>query len=136
MVCYLCNNNYNKWILIIYNIIIAYALYLTDINLWVKIIIFFIACWLNYKKYLKNNLITAFYLTTSINKSILLSKDNKQIKVNFIKVAYFSYNMIILCFANKLRKFKLFIFKSQVSEDLFKSLIILAKYNFLPNYNS
>ncbi len=136
MICYLCNDIYNKSIFMLSNIIVVVALYLTNMNSLLKLLIVLICLAINYKDFLNHNLITAFYLTTSVNKSILLTKKNKQIKVNFIRVSYFSSIVIILSFANKLKKFNILVVKWQVTEELFKSLIILARYGFLPNLNA
>ena len=118
------------------NTIVVYALYLTDIALFVKIFIGIAAFILNYKNLLKNNFITAFYLTTQTNKSLLLTKYNKQIKVNFIEVSYFNSLLIVLRFANKLKTFRVLVVRGQIGEELFKSLIILARYHFLPEVHT
>lgn len=135
MICYLCNDIYNKSIFMLSNIIVVVALYLTNMNSLLKILVFLICLAVNYKDFLACNVIKAFYLTTSVNKSILLTKKNKQIKVSFIRVSYFSSIMIVLSFANKLKKFNILVIKCQVRQELFKSLIILARYSFVPNLN-
>lgn len=134
MICYLSDNSrYLKSVFVIFNVIIVYALYLTDITLFIKIFIIIIACILNYIEFSKNHLIKAFYLTNSVNKSILLTKQNKQIKVNFIEISYFNAVFIILCFSNKLKSFEVLVFRWQVGNEFYKALIILARYNFLPH---
>lgn len=117
---------------VVANLVVVFALSFTELLFFIKIIIFITSLWLNYINFLDNSLIQAFYLNLSVNKSILLTRHNRQIKVNFIKISYYNSVVVILFFANKLKKFKIVVFRSNVSDDLFKSLIILARYNFLP----
>jgi uncharacterized membrane protein len=131
MVYYLLNYSFINTFFIISNIIIIYALYLADISLLLKLIISILAITLNYRAFLANNFIKAFYLSINKNKSILLTKNNTEIKVNFIKISYFNTWLLILCFARGTKIFRVVVFRNAVTLPQFKSLQMLARYNFL-----
>lgn len=133
MIFYLSNFK-NLKIFYIFNIVlIAYALYASEILLYFKFVIFFTSCIYIYFKYKKQAFIKGFYLDIDTKKSYLLSSNMQQINVKFIKVEYCSSWLITLIFANKLRSFRVLVFKNQLSYlDDFKKLIILYHYNILP----
>ena len=115
------------------------SLYLANLRLLIKSILFLILLFSSSTELQSQCSIKAFYLTTVKNKSILLiapinDKYNPvEIKVNFFKIVYFNSLMIVLHFANKLKNFHVLIFRNQIATEQFKSLIILAKYGFIPN---
>lgn len=132
MVCYLSNNLIINIIFIMANISIGYAIYLANIVIILKLIIFIIAVVLNCRALIANRFIKAFYLSISKNKSILLTKYNTEIKVNFVKVTYYNSFLVIICFVRGTKYFIIPIFKNMVTVQEFKCLQLLARYNFLP----
>ena len=136
MVYYLLNFISITIFFIISNVVIIYALYLTGISLLLKLIISILAIILNYRAFLANNFIKAFYLSINKNKSILLTKNNTEIKVNFVNISYFNTWLVILCFARGTKIFRVLVFRNAVTLQQFKSLQMLARYNFLPEFFS
>ena len=136
MVYYLSNYIFINIFFIITNITMIYALYLTGISLWLKLIIIILAIILNYRAFVAQKFIKAFYLSTTKNKSILLIKDNKknnkEIKVNFVKISYFNAWLVIVCFARGSKIFRVLVFRNMVTLQQFKSLQMLARFNYLP----
>ncbi len=134
---YLSNSVLFRSFFIIANIAIIYALYLSQIALIFKLIIFVIVTFWHYKAFLVNNFIRAFHLTIcnnnlTKNKSILLTKNNEEIKAKFIEVSYFNTWLVILYFKSRSKNFLVPVFRDAVSLEQFKSLQLLARYNFLP----
>lgn len=132
---YYLNNFKNLRIFYVFNLLLAaYALYLTNIIIWYKLIILLISCIYIYSKYKKQCFIHGFYLNGNLSKAYLITLKMQKIKVNFVKIEYCSPWLIILVFANKFRKFRVLAFKNQLQQlDLFKRLIILSYYKFLPS---
>lgn len=98
-------------------------------------------CTYIYFRYKRQTFIIGFYLISNlhysinqeIKKSYLISRQNKKIKINFFSIEYCNSWLMICIFRNKLRKFRILIFKNQLCElEHFKKLIILNKYKFLP----
>jgi hypothetical protein len=137
MICNLNNKVYNKLIFVIVNLIAIAALYVTNINLLLKALIYITFCIINDLELTAQITIQTFYLTTVKNKSILFVKyrgqnHTKQIKVNFVKVIYANPLFMVLCFANTIKTFSILIIKSQISSNQFKNLFIFNKYGFIP----
>ena len=132
---YYLDNFKNLKIFYVFNLILAvYAVYLTNIIIWYKLIILLISCICIYFKYQKQCFIHGFYLNGNLSKAYLITLTMQKIKVNFVKIEYCSSWLIILIFANKFRKFRVLLFKNQLQQlDFFKRLIILAYYKFLPS---
>lgn len=128
----------NLKIFYIFNIILTvYALSITNILICYKIIIFSISCIYIYCKYKKETYINGFYLNIDSNKSYLISAKMQKIKVKFIKIEYCSSWLIVLVFANQMKKFRILVFKNQLLQlHQFKALIILHKYKFLACINN
>ena len=132
---YYLDNFKNLKIFYIFNLILAaYALYLTNIIIYYKLIIFLISCIYIYSKYHKQCFIHGFYLNGNLSKAYLITLTMQKIRVNFVKIEYCSSWLIILIFANKFRKFRILVFKNQLKQlDFFKNLIVLGNYKFLPS---
>ena len=126
MVYYLADSIFIKLLFIISNISLIYAIYLINL-LWIlKLIILILAISCNINFFISNNFIKAFYLS---EKTILLTKKNQQIKVNYVKASYCSSLLIILCFARGAKTFIVPIFRDAVNLTQFKKLQLLARYN-------
>jgi hypothetical protein len=117
---------------ILSNLIVVVALYITSFTLLLKIFLWIIAVKLSYRYFLYQTRIKAFYFIDRVGKAILLTRQNQQIKANNIEIISYNTLYIVMIFSCKSTKYRVLLFRYKITEELFKSLIILAKYNFLP----
>lgn len=126
------NSCYFKSMFILSNLIVVVALYITSFTLLLKIFLWIIAVKLSYRYFLYQTRIKAFYFIDRVGKAILLTRQNQQIKANNIEIISYNTLYIVMIFSCKSTKYRVLLFRYKITEELFKSLIILAKYNFLP----
>lgn len=108
------------------------ALYLTAISVLIKIILLIIFIYLNYQSFAQQYSIIGFYLNYPKSKSYIFRRNLPAIKVKFFAIEYYCGLFIIIRFKNKLKNFRVVVFCNQIDFNLFKTLIIFAKYNFFP----
>lgn len=126
MVYYLAGSIFIKLLFIISNFSIIFSIYLTNLVWFIKLPILVIVIFLNIKFFSANNLIKAFYLS---QKSILLTRDHKQIKVKYFKTAFAGNILVILYFIRGKKIFKVPVFRDAVTLEQFKKLQLLARFN-------
>ena len=136
MLFYVNNFKYVNLLFCGASLTIGLALYLSNINYIFKFVLIIIGLTSNYKTLLQQKYIIGIYLDLDSNKSLLLTRSKQQIKVNFSRIEYYSNFFIIIRLVNNLKIFRILIFNNQIEKNLFKSLIILAKYNYLPTVKS